>query len=161
MNATMQLSARYLLRKDYVSVKKWGSVCAKAGLGECNYFLGLVALFEKDKQAAKESFTIASNQGIDDATLRLGAYYYVEEKNYDEAERLLLKLVRKDNFEATAYIVGVYISKRDIPKACIHSKIASEIAEGLIQSKKWDSKFDSLLATNEDTFNKLCNSANS
>lgn len=161
MNATMQLSARYLLRKDYVSVKKWGSVCAKAGLGECNYFLGLVALFEKDKQAAKESFTIASNQGIDDATLRLGAYYYVEEKNYDEAERLLLKLVRKDNFEATAYIVGVYISKRDIQKACIHSKIASEIAEGLIQSKKWDSKFDSLLATNEDTFNKLCNSANS
>lgn len=160
MNATMRLSAQYLFRKDYANVKKWGSVCAKAGLGECNYFLGLVALFEKDKKTAKEFFTTASNQGIDDATLRLGAYYYVEEKNYDEAERVLLKLVRKDNFEATAYIVGVYISKQDIKKACIHSRIASEIAEGLIKSKKWDSKFDSLLMTNEETNNKLCNSAN-
>ena len=156
----MRLSAQYLFRKDYANVKKWGSVCAKAGLGECNYFLGLVALFEKDKKTAKEFFTTASNQGIDDATLRLGAYYYVEEKNYDEAERVLLKLVRKDNFEATAYIVGVYISKQDIKKACIHSRIASEIAEGLIKSKKWDSKFDSLLMTNEETNNKLCNSAN-
>ena len=160
MNATMQLSARYLLRKDYVSVKKWGNVCAKAGLGECNYFLGLVALIEKDKKAAKEFFTIASNQGIDEATLRLGVYYYVEEKNYDEAERVLLRLVRRDNFEATAYIVGVYISKQDIQKACIHSRIASEIAKDLIKSKKWDSKFDSLLTTNEETFKKLCNSEN-
>ena len=156
MYATMQLSARYLLKRDYVNVKKWGSICGQAGMGECVYFLGLVALFEKDKKAAKGFFTTASNQGIDEATLRLASYYFVEEKNYDEAERLLLKLVRKDNFEATAFIVGVYISKRDIQNACIHSEITSEIAESLMTSKKWESRFDSLLATNKDTYEKLC-----
>lgn len=160
INATMLLAGRYLLKKDYVNVKKWGTICAKAGSGECSYFLGLVALFEKDKKAAKSFFTTASNQGIDDATLRLGAYYFVEEKNYDEAERLLLKLVKRDNFEATIYIVGVYLSKRDIEKACINSGIANDLADDLIKSKKWDSKFDPMLATNRDTYEKLCVSAN-
>ncbi len=160
MNAAMQLAGRYLLKKDYINVKKWGSACAKAGLGECNYFLGLVALFEKNKEAAIGFFTTASNQGIDDATLRLGALYYSEEKNYDEAERLLLKLVKRDNFEATVYIVGVYISKREFEKACINAGIANDLAESLIKSKKWESKFDSLLATNRDTYAKLCVAAN-
>jgi TPR repeat protein len=156
MSAVMSLSGRYVLKKDFANAKVWGSICAKAGVGECSYFLGLVALFEKDKKTAKEFFITASNQGIDDATLRLGSYYYVEEKNYDEAERLLLKLVKKDNFEATAFIVGVYLSKEDVQNACIHSGIASDIAESLIKSKKWETRFDSLLATNQNTYEKLC-----
>lgn len=156
MYATLQLSARYLRDKDYANVKKWGNICAKAGLGECAYFLGLVALVESDKEAAKRFFTTASNQGIDNATLRLGAYYYTEQKNYDEAEKLFLKLVKRDNFEATALIVAVYISKRDTQNACIHSGIASEIAQSLKQSNKWESRFDSLLAANRETYEKLC-----
>lgn len=156
MFAVMSLSGRYVLNKDYVNAKIWGKICAKAGVGECSYFLGLVALFEKDKETAKEFFITASNQGIDDATLRLGAHYYAEEKNYNEAERLLLKLVKKDNFEATALIVGVYLSKEDVRNACIHSGIASDIAESLIKSKKWETRFDSLLATNKNTYEKLC-----
>lgn len=156
MSAVMSLSGRYVLKKDFANAKVWGSICAKAGVGECSYFLGLVALFEKDKKTAKEFFITASNQGIDDATLRLGSYYYVEEKNYDEAERLLLKLVKKGNFEATAFIVGVYLSKEDVQNACIHSGIASDIAESLIKSKKWETRFDSLLATNKNTYEKLC-----
>lgn len=161
MYAALQLTARYLLKKDYPNVKKWGGVCAKAGLGECNYFLGLVALAEKDKKAAKSLFTIASNQGIDEATLKLGSFYFIEEKNYDEAERLLLKLVKKDNFEATSYIVGVYLSRGDLQKSCLYSNLAIKIAENLMESKKWESKFDSLLATNRDTNLKLCTNANS
>jgi TPR repeat protein len=156
MYATLQLSARYLRDKDYANVKKWGNICAKAGLGECAYFLGLVALVESDKEAAKRFFTTASNQGIDNATLRLGAYYYTEQKNYDEAEKLFLKLVKRDNFEATALIVAVYISKRDTQNACIHSGIASEIAQNLKQSNKWESRFDPLLAANRETYEKLC-----
>jgi serine/threonine protein kinase len=156
MYAVKSLSGRYILKKDYVNAKSWGSICAKAGVGECSYFLGLVALFEKDKKTAKEFFITASNQGIDDATLRLGSYYYVEEENYNEAERLLLKLVKKDNFEATVFIVGVYLSKEDVKNACIHAGIASEIAESLIKSKKWETRFDSLLATNKNTYEKLC-----
>ena len=156
MYATMQLSGRYLLKRDYVNVKKWGSICGEAGVGDCVYFLGVVALFEEDKKAAKEFFITASNQGIDAATLRLASYYFVEEENYDEAERLFLKLVRKDNFEATALIVGVYISKKDIQNACIYSEKTSEIAKSLITTKNWDSRFDSLLATNKDIYEKLC-----
>jgi len=128
MYAAMQLTARYYLKKDFINAKKWGTLCAKAGLGECNYSLGLIALLEKDKKAAKDLFTTASNQGVDEATLRLGSYYFVEEKNYDEAERILLKLVKRSNFEATVFIVGVYLLKEDLQKACIHAEIASQIA---------------------------------
>lgn len=156
MYAVKSLSGRYILKKDYANAKSWGTICAKAGVGECSYFMGLVALFEKDKKTAKEFFISASNQGIDDATLRLGSYYYIEEKNYNEAERLLLKLVKKDNFEATVFIVGVYLSKEDVQNACIHAGIASEIAESLMKSNKWETRFDSLLATNRDTYQKLC-----
>lgn len=156
-NAKRSLAARYyFLDKDKVNARKWALQCGKAGIGECNFILGELATGEKQDLDAKKYYLLAHNQGIDRASIKLAAIYWLKENDLVEAKKVLQKLLAKGDFLATSMMVGISLDSKDIFSACTFAKQASELAEKKKKSGDWTSEDSKYLESNEKVLNDLC-----
>lgn len=158
-NAKRSLAGRYyFLQKDFINAKKWALECGKAGIGECNYILGELATADKQNTDAKKYYTLAHNQGVDRATIKLATIFWLKENNLPESKKVLQKLLAKGDFLANSIMVGISLDLNDLPSACMYARQVPELADKKKNNGDWTTQDSEFLANNEKVLNDLCKS---
>lgn len=155
-NANLLAAGKYFELKNYSKARQYGSLCASAGISQCNYIMGTIEEIEKNYIAAKGFFEIGYRQGSLDSGFRLGAILTSKDKELDRAEKIFLELAKKEHFPATSSLVSVYLEKVDLVSACDSAKKTTDLASKLKLSGKWKASFDKYLEANETLYKDLC-----